>query len=101
MTVNLGDICSGALFPKETADILMALNLPTIRGNHERQLLTYSYDQTGLSDRYAYDCLEDKHMNWLRALPESLKLTDEILLVHGIPGNDLEYFFGYGYATRT
>lgn len=37
--VNLGDILSGALHPAETADRLIALDLPTIKGNHERQLL--------------------------------------------------------------
>ena len=38
-TVNLGDILSGPLQPAETADLLMTCNFPTIRGNHERQLL--------------------------------------------------------------
>ena len=39
LTVNLGDILSGALLPGETAQRLMALALPTISGNHERQVL--------------------------------------------------------------
>jgi predicted phosphodiesterase len=38
--VNLGDILSGPLWAADTADRLMALALPTIAGNHERQLLT-------------------------------------------------------------
>ena len=38
-TVNLGDILSGPLQPAETADLLMAQDFPTIRGNHERQVL--------------------------------------------------------------
>ena len=38
-TVNLGDILSGPLQPAETADLLMARNFTTIRGNHERQVL--------------------------------------------------------------
>jgi len=32
LIVNLGDILSGPLLPRETADRLMALDLPTIRG---------------------------------------------------------------------
>jgi len=48
--VNLGDICSGGLFPRETADRLMPLGLPTIRGNHERQLTDHPHDRMGLSD---------------------------------------------------
>lgn len=51
--VNLGDICSGALWPEETADRLMGLDLPTIRGNHERQVLNGTPDEMGLSDRRA------------------------------------------------
>lgn len=39
LVVNLGDILSGALYPAQTADRLMPLGLPTIRGNHERQVL--------------------------------------------------------------
>ncbi|WP_175780406.1 metallophosphoesterase family protein [Burkholderia cenocepacia] len=53
--VNLGDIVSGALHPAETADRLIALDLPTIKGNHERQLLTYDRDAMRLSDRWAHD----------------------------------------------
>ena len=37
--VNLGDILSGPLQPAETADCLMELDLITICGNHERQVL--------------------------------------------------------------
>ena len=37
--INGGDILSGPLWPRETADVLMALDWPTIAGNHERQLL--------------------------------------------------------------
>ena len=32
--VNLGDILSGPLQPAETAELLMARNFTTIRGNH-------------------------------------------------------------------
>jgi len=53
--VNLGDICSGGLFPRETADRLMILGLPTIRGNHERQLSDQPRERMGFSDRHAFD----------------------------------------------
>ena len=38
--LNLGDIVSGPLWPRETADWLMRQDWPTIAGNHERQLLS-------------------------------------------------------------
>jgi putative phosphoesterase len=92
LIVNLGDILSGPLQPAETADRLMALDLPTIRGNHERQLLEQSQERMGASDAYARTCLTDAQMTWLRALPTSLRLDDRVHLCHGTPRNDLEYF---------
>ncbi|QGP78644.1 metallophosphoesterase family protein [Sphingobium sp. CAP-1] len=90
--VNLGDILSGPLWPGETADRLMALNLPTIRGNHERQLLTLAPDRMGASDRYTDSVLLPQHRDWIASLPESLWLTADVLMVHGAPGDDLCYW---------
>jgi putative phosphoesterase len=92
LTVNLGDIVSGPLFPRETADRLMPLGLPTIRGNHERQLLTLGPDRIGASDRFAAAALTPGQKAWLASLPETLRIGDDILLVHGTPASDLEYF---------
>ncbi|WP_373371523.1 MULTISPECIES: metallophosphoesterase family protein [Microvirga] len=44
LIVNLGDTVFGPLQPSATAERLMSLGLPTVRGNHERQLLTISQD---------------------------------------------------------
>lgn len=90
-TVNLGDILSGPLHPVETADLLMSLDLPTIRGNHERQLLTHPVESMGASDRFAYERLGKEHLDWIRSLPLDMQLDGDILLVHGSPGNDLQY----------
>ena len=92
VTVNLGDICSGALWPRETADRLMALDLPTIRGNHERQVLDGADDTMGLSDAHAKRALRPNQLDWLASLPSTLRLSDDILLVHGTPNSDLQYF---------
>lgn len=73
--VNLGDICSGGLFPAETADRLMALGLPTIRGNHERQVLEGTLESMGLSDRYAAKTLRPEHFDWFARLPPTLRST--------------------------
>jgi predicted phosphodiesterase len=90
--VNLGDHCSGGLFPAETADRLMALDVPTIRGNHERQLLELAPERMGLSDRHAAACLRPDQRAWMAALPPTLRLSADILLVHGTPASDVEYF---------
>ena len=96
-TVNLGDILSGPLQVAETADLLMAHDFPTIRGNHERQLLALM-DQPAAqidpldSDGYAATQVSPAHVAWLRALPVSMALNADVLLWHGTPGNDLQYW---------
>lgn len=91
LIVNLGDILSGALQPCETADRLMSLNLPTIKGNHERQVLSGEVHRMGASDRRAYETIRPDQRQWLESLPTLLELED-VLLVHGTPASDLEYF---------
>lgn len=67
----------------------MALDLPTIRGNHERQLLDADRDAMGASDRHAADRLSRSQRQWLEALPMSLWLTDEVFLCHATPQSDV------------
>lgn len=90
--VNLGDIVSGPLQPSETADLLMRLELPTIRGNHERQLLAPDLGRMGPSDRHAAQSLRPDQRDWVASLPPTLWLSDEVFLCHGTPGDDLTYF---------
>ncbi|WP_280153736.1 metallophosphoesterase family protein [Piscinibacter sp. XHJ-5] len=92
VTVNLGDILSGPLWVAETAERLMALELPTIAGNHERQLLELPRERMGASDAHAAAQLDDRRRAWLAWLPKTLRLTDEVLCCHGTPTHDLVYF---------
>ena len=72
--------------------MLMALDLPTIRGNHERQILEADRSSMGASDAFADANITAEQRHWIASLPEQLWLSDEVLLVHGTPGSDLEYF---------
>ncbi len=90
--VNLGDIVSGPLWPQETATLLRTLAWPTIRGNHERQLLTLPVDRMGPADAFARARLSDDALTWLAALPATLDLGDGLWCCHGTPASDLEYF---------
>jgi predicted phosphodiesterase len=96
-TVNLGDILSGPLQPAETADLLMAHNFTTIRGNHERQVLALidqgqPFDPLS-SDGYTAGQVTAAHCDWIRSLPESLVLAGgDVLLCHGMPASDLIYW---------
>lgn len=104
VTVNLGDIVSGPLWPAQTAERLMALRLPTIRGNHERQLLELPVERMGASDAFAAARLSTAQRDWLAALPATLDLAQGVFCCHGTPASDLQYFLetvtprGYGGA---
>ena len=96
-TVNLGDSLSGPLQPAETADLLMAQGFPTIKGNHERQLLAaraLPAAQADLfdSDGYAAAQVFPAQLAWLGALPTQLALSSDVWLCHGTPASDLQYW---------
>jgi predicted phosphodiesterase len=110
-TVNLGDILSGPLQPAETADLLMARNFTTIRGNHERQVLELIdqgqyLDPLG-TDGYTAGQLTSVHLDWIRSLPVQPGTGRRRRPVcHGTPASDLVYWlettepgFGAGHAT--
>lgn len=92
LIVNLGDILSGPLLPRETADRLMALELPTISGNHERQVLCMDPDDMGASDRYAHDRITPAQRDWLRALPKFCRPDADVFMCHATPQNDVDCY---------
>lgn len=101
LTVNLGDIVSGPLWPAGTAARLMALSLPTIRGNHERQVLEPDVSRMSATDAITAPQLDAAQRAWLAALPATLRLDAEVFCCHGTPSSDLDYLLetvvpGYG-----
>lgn len=89
--VNLGDCVTGPLWPKETFARLVALDLPTVRGNHDRWILDRPEAGLTPAGRYARDALSPSERAWLHALPATLEVAPEILAVHGTPAEDTTY----------
>jgi putative phosphoesterase len=89
--VNLGDHISGPLWPKETIQFLMRQSWIQISGNHDRQLITHNPRDHGLSDRYAFQVLDDPEKEWLRQLPSHARADEDVLLFHGTPASDTAY----------
>lgn len=87
--VNLGDALSGPFDARATADRLIALDLPTMRGNHDRQLFDRPKDKMGLWESWCIDDLTEEHITWLRSFPLTLE-RDGVLLCHGTPESDEE-----------
>ncbi|HLY41940.1 MAG TPA: metallophosphoesterase family protein [Terracidiphilus sp.] len=92
VTVNLGDVVSGPLQPRQTAERLIGMPIPTIRGNHERQLLTVPEGDMGESDRHAMQRLSPDQYAWLEGFPSTLVVGDDVFLCHGTPASDVDYF---------
>ena len=90
--VNLGDSLSGPLQPLETAEYLMAQSWVQLAGNHERQLLDFSPEKRGPTDRYAHAQLNAAVFDWMAKLKPAQRFSDEIFLCHGTPRSDNEGF---------
>lgn len=90
--VNLGDSLGGPLENARTADILIGLDLPTVRGNHDRYLVELDVDAMQEWETDAYFELTPAHLGWLRAMPPTLVWRDEVFLCHATPGDDNRYW---------
>lgn len=90
--VNLGDHLSGPMAARETADLLMAANMPCILGNHDRWLIENKREDMISVDGAAFDQLDDHHLDWLRAMPKTLWLSDDVFACHGTPRSDMTYW---------
>ena len=90
--VNLGDSLYGPLAPAETAEILLDLNLPTVRGNEDWIILNGA-DQSSCSPtvQYVRGHLRQKHLDWLSTLKTTEVAFETLLLFHGSPDVEDEY----------
>lgn len=111
LTIDLGDCVSGPLWPAETYARLHALQLPTVRGNHDRLLVKLARTM-GASEANASTALsaaEQASGSWweklarvemaasacraLAALPAVLRPLPGVLAFHGTPSDDQAYLF--------
>lgn len=90
-TINLGDCCTSPLWPRQTFELLETLNLPTVRGNHDRAQFEPISDDLPPSGHYTRRELSDGQRAALGRLPPELRPHEEILAVHGSPGSDTSY----------
>ena len=89
--VNLGDCVTGPLWPRETFELLATLQLPTVRGNHDR----FIADPKKIAEKrmvaFSHEALGPECSATLAALPPSLELEGGVLAVHGRPSTDTKY----------
>jgi predicted phosphodiesterase len=89
--VNLGDCCASPLWPRETFERLAGLNLPTVRGNHDRWVVELPDEKMPPAGRFARDALTPDQRAALHALPATLQIAPDVLAVHGTPTDDSTY----------
>ncbi|RYE09534.1 MAG: metallophosphoesterase [Hyphomicrobiales bacterium] len=100
-TFNLGDLVAGPMEPNWVLDILMDIDIPTVRGNHERALIDNPPEKLGPVDRFAQIQMEARHRGWINALPPTLSIVDDIFLCHGTPTSDEEPWLDGWWDGRT
>jgi len=90
--VNLGDCLYGPLDPHGTAQILIRLNIPTVRGNEDRIVVDSPDEQSQPPTlRYVRNSLTPEHLAWLRSLDLTTVAYDQFFLCHGTPEQDDQY----------
>ncbi len=90
--LNLGDHFSGPLDASTTAALLMDRDFVSIRGNHDRWLVEKDPAEMGASDKVAFEQLGQNQLDWLKDLPATRVVFDEVFLCHGTPSSDLIYW---------
>lgn len=89
--VNLGDCVYGPLDPKGTADILLDLQIPTVRGNEDRLIAEGSSAEGLPTLQYVRENLRHEHLAWISNLELTVTVKDHFFLCHGSPTRDDEY----------
>ncbi len=91
--INLGDILYGPLAPRETYDLLQTEKILTIKGNQDRQI--YEANESEITSnptmQFILSELGSEPLDWMRKLPSTKSIDDELFLCHGTPDNDLIY----------
>lgn len=91
--VNLGDHVSGPLEAARTADLLIARDFPSVRGDQDRILVELW--QAGTSRRGDFLQLERRHFEWMAGQPSTLRYREQVLLCHSSPQNDAAFWLDH------
>jgi predicted phosphodiesterase len=88
---NAGDHLFGPLDPTGTADLLIRLDLWSVAGNQDRELLDDTPAEPGSTLEKNRMALSPAHREWLSGLLPQLELPGDILMFHGTPERDDVY----------
>jgi predicted phosphodiesterase len=87
--VNLGDCFYGPLDPRGTAQILVGLDIPTVRGNEDRIIVETPVGyEISPTLHYVHESLKPEHLQWLKM---TAVVYENFFMCHGSPQRDDEY----------
>jgi predicted phosphodiesterase len=92
--VDLGDVLYGPLQPLETYKLFQSAPLVAgIAGNQDRKVFNATRDELAANRNLAFVVgdLGEEPIAWLRALPPTAIVDDDLFLCHGTPTSDTTY----------
>jgi putative phosphoesterase len=90
LTLNLGDVATGPLWPRQSYERVMEQSIASIRGNHDRWLSEGTHDSSP-SVRYTREQLGADTVATLAELPPTDIIDGDVLAVHGTPRSDTDF----------
>ncbi|MDH4209829.1 MAG: metallophosphatase family protein [candidate division WOR-3 bacterium] len=91
--INLGDSLYGPLEPVSTAEMLMQRDILSVFGNEDKLILTPGDAEPSPTLCHVRRNLEPKHIEWLREIPATRIVDDDLFACHATPQSDTCYFF--------
>ncbi|UCF71213.1 MAG: metallophosphoesterase family protein [candidate division WOR-3 bacterium] len=91
--INLGDALYGPLDPSGTAELIVDLNIRSVRGNEDRMICSARENELSPTLQYVRSRLKREQVEWLSCLPCTATIDNVLFACHGSPRSDTEYFF--------
>jgi putative phosphoesterase len=86
--IGLGDFLSGPFDPRAVADRLMRLDIPCVRGNHDRWLVDGRPENDWNIDAWVRGVISLDQSDWLKSMPLNRVYEDEVFMFHATPKDD-------------
>lgn len=103
--VCLGDITGYYANPNEVIEEVRKRGIETIMGNHDAAVCgieePWFFNEAAQSAvRWQSENLLDEHRAWLAGAPTEMRINEDVLAVHGAPGNRDDYIVDWLDAMR-
>ena len=103
--ICLGDITGYYANPNEVVEIIRERGIPTIMGNHDAAVCGleepwFFNEKAQRAIKWQVSQLHKDHREWLAKSPTEMNVNNEILAVHGAPGNRDDYILDWLDAMR-